>query len=98
MSDWKDFREKLLQNPAVKQAYDAHAVERELARAVLQQRLAQQVTQKEMAEKMCVPQGNVSRLESGSRTPTIATLQKAAHALNIPLEIRFGNQVVQLNK
>lgn len=65
---------------------------------MLQQRLEQKVTQKELADKMSVPQGNVSRLESGSRTPTIATLQKAAQALNVPLEIRFGDQVVSINK
>ena len=56
------------------------------------------ITQKEMADKMNVPQGNISRMESGKRTPTIATLQKAARALNVPLEIRFGNQVVYLSK
>lgn len=98
MSEWKDFREELLQDPEVKQAYEARSVERALARAVLQQRLEQKVTQKELADKMSVPQGNVSRLESGSRTPTIATLQKAAQALNVPLEIRFGDQVVSINK
>ena len=98
MSEWKDFRDELLQDLEVKQAYDAHAVERELSRAVLQQRIALKVTQKEMADMMSVPQGNVSRLESGSRSPTIATLQKAAKALNVPLEIRFGNQVISINK
>lgn len=98
MSEWKDFREELLQDPEVKQAYEARAVERQLAQAVLQQRLEQKVTQKELADKMSVPQGNVSRLESGSRTPTIATLQKAAQALNVPLEIRFGDQVVSIHK
>lgn len=97
MTDWKEFREELLQDPEVKEAYEARVVERELARAVLQQRVAQKVTQKEMAEKMEVPQGNVSRLESGTRVPTIGTLQKAAQALNVPLEIRFGNQVVRVN-
>lgn len=98
MSEWKDFREELMQNPDVKQAYDAHAVERELARAVLIQRLQMKVTQKELAAKMSVPQGNISRLESGTRSPTIATLQRAARALNVPLEIRFGGQVISINK
>lgn len=98
MSEWKDFREELLQDPEVREAYDAHAVERELACAVMKQRLAKKVTQKEMASKMQVPQGNVSRLESGTRAPTISTLQKAAQALDVPLEIRFGNQVITINE
>ena len=98
MSEWKEFREELMQDPDVKAAYDAHAPEREIARALIAQRIAANVTQKEMADKMNVPQGNISRMESGKRTPTIATLQKAARALNVPLEIRFVNQVVYLSK
>jgi len=96
--EWDDLREELLKNPDVRAAYDARAVERELARAVMKQRVGQNVTQKEMAGKMNVPQGNVSRLESGTLSPTIATLQKAAKALNVPLEIHFGNQVISIHK
>ncbi len=96
MDDWKDFREELLSDPETKAAYDAHAADRAIARAVIAQRIADGVTQQEMAARMSVPQGNVSRLESGARTPTIATLQKAAAALGVPLELRFGGQVVRL--
>lgn len=96
MSEWKDFRGELMQDPEVKRAYDAHAADREIARAIIRQRVAEQVTQREMAEKMNVPQGNVSRLESGDRTPTLDTLQRAAAALGVALEIRFGAQVVTL--
>ena len=49
MSEWKEFREELMQDPDVKAAYDAHAPERELARALIAQRIATSVTQKEMA-------------------------------------------------
>ena len=98
MDEWQAFRAELLQDTEVQEAYDARAMERELARAVMQQRIDQRVTQKEMAGKMRMPQGNVSRLESGSLSPTIATLQKAAQALNVPLEIRFGDQVISVNK
>jgi len=97
MDEWKEFREELLQDPEVRKAYDARAVERALARAMIEQRLAKQVTQKELAGKMKMPQGNLSRLESGTMSPTLATLQKAAQALDVPLEIRFGNQVISIN-
>lgn len=97
MHEWKDFRGEMPQGPQAREACEAHAIERELARAVMKQRLAQHVTQEEMAGKMHVPQGNVSRLESGTRTPTIATLQKAAQALGVSMEIRFGSQVVTIN-
>lgn len=48
MSEWKELREELMQDPDVKTAYDAHAPERELARALIAQRIAASVTQKEM--------------------------------------------------
>lgn len=96
MSEWKEFRNELMQDAEVQQVYNDHAVERALARAIIQQRIDHKLTQNDMAELMGVPQGNVSRLESGSRTPTIATLQKAASALQVPLEIRIGDQVVAL--
>ena len=98
MDEWKKLREELLHDPEVREAYETRTVERELARAVMQQRLSQQITQKEMAGKMCIPQGNVSRLESGTLSPTIATLHKAAQALNVSLEIRFGGHVISINK
>lgn len=96
MDEWKVFREELLSDPATKAAYDAHAADQAIARAVIAQRIQAGVTQQEMASRMDVPQGNVSRLESGTRLPTIATLQKAAAALGVPLELRFGSQVVRL--
>ena len=46
MSEWKEFREELMQYPDVKAAYDAHAPERELAHALIAQRIAASVTQK----------------------------------------------------
>ena len=97
MSEWKEFRDELLRDPDVKAAYDAHAADRELARAIIRQRLEKKVSQQEMALKMNVPQSNVSRLESGTRTPTLETLQRATDALGVPLEIRFGSQVVALS-
>ena len=48
MSEWKEFREELMQYPDVKAAYDAHAPERELAHALIAQHIAASVTQKEM--------------------------------------------------
>jgi len=98
MSEWSEFREELLQDQEVREAYDVRAVERDIARALMRQRLDRKVTQKEMADKMRIPQGNVSRFESGSLSPTISTLQKAAQALNVPLEIRFGDQIISVNK
>ena len=97
MSEWKEFRQELLNNPETKEAYDSHAAERALAKALIAQRLENDLTQKEMATLMNMPQGNISRMESGERMPTLSTLQKAARALNVPLEIRLGSHQITLS-
>lgn len=96
MSEWKAFREELLQDADTKAAYDAHAVDRAIARAIIAQRIAEGLTQQEVADRMEVPQGNVSRLESGATLPTLGTLQKVANALGVTLTIHLGEQIVPL--
>lgn len=52
-----------MQDPDVKAAYDAHAPEREIARALMAQRIAASVIQKEASDKRSALQGNISRME-----------------------------------
>ena len=49
-------------------------------------RIAAGVSQEELAARMGVDQGYVSRLEAGQRNPTITTIGSAAEALGIPAE------------
>ena len=47
------------------------------------------MTQKELADKSGVRQSNISRIESGSCSPTVATLQALAEGLGKKLVISF---------
>ena len=47
------------------------------------------LTQKELAEKCGIKQGNLSRLENGVTDPSIETLETIAESLGKKLEIRF---------
>jgi transcriptional regulator with XRE-family HTH domain len=46
-------------------------------------RLRAGISQEELAARMGVEQGYISRLEAGSRNPTIVTLAEAAKALGV---------------
>lgn len=50
-----------------------------------------------MQPSMEVSQDYVAQLESGKLISTICTLQRAAQAFGVPLEIWFGSQVIPLN-
>lgn len=54
---------------------------RDLVQALIEARQRAGLTQKVVAARMGVLQGNVSRLESGQFSPTMRTLQSYAQAL-----------------
>jgi transcriptional regulator with XRE-family HTH domain len=47
------------------------------------------ITQKELAEKTGIAQGDISKLENGNGNPSIKTLQRLAAAMDMSLKIEF---------
>ena len=69
---------------------DAFAAARlaiEIGEKISEAREAAGCSQRELAERMSTNQAAVARLEAGSTTATLATLQKAAAALGVELAI-----------
>lgn len=52
-------------------------------------RMAAGISQEELAARMNVDQGYVSKLEAGQRNPTITTIEGAASALGITTDKLF---------
>ena len=86
---YKQFKDRLLQDPEIKKAYDALEPEFALASAIIQKRIDKKMTQADLAKKMGTKQSAVSRLESGAYNPSFAQLQKVAKALDSKLKISF---------
>ncbi len=61
----------------------------QVAKEVLRLRLAQGLTQEELAERIGTKQASISRLERASYKPSLGFLQRVAAALNARVEIRF---------
>ncbi len=89
VSDLQKYLKKQLENPEFHAEYAAGRQEFELARALVAARLAANMTQKELAEKSGVRQSNISRIENGSCSPTVATLQALADGMGKQLTISF---------
>ena len=68
--------DKLLANPAVRQAYDAQAPEFELARELI-------------AARMGTTQSVVARIESGRGTPSMRTVQRFSSAVGARAVVRM---------
>src|SRR2546421_12382254 len=84
---------KMLDEPAVRAEYDAHAEEFALLDELLRARQRAGLTQAEVAAKMGTKPPAVARLESGGgsqrHSPSIATLRRYAEAVGCRLEIRL---------
>jgi len=88
-----DLKAKVLSNPEVKAAYDEMAPEFSLLRQMLKARQKAGLTQAEVAERMGTKPPAVTRLESslgnGKHSPSLATLQKYAHAVGYELQVKL---------
>lgn len=52
-------------------------------------RRATGLTQKELAQKTGIAQGDISKLETGNANPSLRTLQRLANGLGMRLKIEF---------
>ena len=89
MSDLRKYIKRQMQNPEFKEEHERTRAEYEVTRALIEARLSQNITQKDLAERAGVRQSNISRIENGTCSPTVATLQALADGLGKKLHIDF---------
>ena len=91
----KELKARALERTDVKAEYDRLDEEFQFLDEFLKARASAGVTQAEVAERIGTTQSAVARLESGrgKHSPSIATLQKYAHALGCRLELRLVNEI-----
>lgn len=89
MSDLQELTEELMQDDEFRKEYEALQPERDITMALIQARKDAGLTQSELSEKTGISQADISRLENGTRNPSLALLQRIAAALNSTLRIEF---------
>lgn len=89
MSNYRAYKEKALQNPKVKAEYDALQVEYDIIQAMIDARNMQHITQKELSERTGITQADISRIENGTRNPSLAMVKRIAEGLGMQLRLVF---------
>jgi len=89
MSDYKKHLDRQLENPEFAAEWERQRPEREYIKAIISARMEQNLTQKELADKTGIRQSNISRIENGNCSPTVATLQQLADGVGKTLYIEF---------
>ena len=89
MSSYKDYKKRALQNPEVKAEYDALRPEYDIIQAMIDARVQQNMTQKDLSAKTRITQADISRIENGTRNPSLSMVKKLAQGLGMQLKLEF---------
>lgn len=89
MSSYNDYKRKALENPDVKAEYDALQPEYDIIQAMIDARIKEGLTQKELSERTGITQADISRIENGTRNPSLEMVKRLANGLGMRLKIEF---------
>ena len=89
MRTFDDMLSKQLQDEVFKKEYDAIQPEMDVIRAIVDARTSQNMTQKELAERTGINQADISKLENGTRNPSVNLLKRLADGMGMALKIEF---------
>lgn len=84
-----DYFQEQLKDPEFKKEWDDIQPEMDVIRAIVDARISQNITQKELAERTGINQADISKLENGTRNPSLKMLKKLAYGMGMQLKIGF---------
>ncbi|HCV55956.1 MAG: helix-turn-helix transcriptional regulator [Galactobacillus timonensis] len=89
MSSYRAYKSKVLSDPTVKAEYDALQPEYDIISAMIEARNSEGLTQKELSQRTGITQADISRIENGTRNPSLEMLKRLAKGLGMRLKVEF---------
>jgi ribosome-binding protein aMBF1 (putative translation factor) len=89
MIKWQEYRDRKLQEPEFKQAYDKLEVEYVIQNEILKSRKELGMSQTQLSALTGITQPDISKLENSKANPSVATLKKLATAFGKKLLVQF---------
>ena len=87
--NFKEYKKELMKDPEFVKAYEDLQPEMDITKAILDARIKQNLSQKELSKLTGINQSEISKLESGERNPSIKLLQRLADGMGLTLKISF---------
>ena len=85
MRTFNEMLEKQLENDEFKKEYEAIQPELDVIRAIVDARVSQNLTQKELSERTGINQADISKIENGTRNPSLNLLKRLADGMGMAL-------------
>ncbi len=89
MKTLQQVKAEQMENPAFAKEYEAIQPEMVVIRAIVEARTSKNLTQKELAERTGINQADISKLENGTRNPSVNLLKRLAEGMGMTLKIEF---------
>lgn len=89
MRKFDDYLNERLTEEVFAKEYEAIQPEMNIIRAIADTRISQNLTQKELAKRTGIHQADISKLENGTRNPTLNLLKRLADGMGMVLKIEF---------
>jgi len=89
MRTFDDMLSNQLKDKEFRKEYEAIQPEMDVIRAIVDARTSQNLTQKELAERTGINQADISKLENGTRNPSVNLLKRLAEGMGMALKIEF---------
>lgn len=89
MKTLKQFKDKQMKDTEFVKEYESIQPELDVIRAIVNARTSQNITQKELAERTGINQADISKLENGTRNPSVNLLKRLAEGMDMALKIEF---------
>ncbi len=89
MKTFEDYKKQQMQDPELVREYEAIQSEMDVIRAIVNARTSQNLTQNELAKRTGINQADISKLENGTRNPSVNLLKRLAEGMGMSLKIEF---------
>ena len=89
MKTFNDMLEKQLKDEKFRKEYEAIQPEMDIIKALVDARNSLNLTQKELAERTGINQADISKIENGTRNPSLNLLKRLADGMGMVLKIEF---------
>lgn len=89
MSELQELLKEQLRDDDFRKEWDDIQPEMDVIRAMVDARISQNLTQKELAERTGINQADISKLENGTRNPSLKLLKRLADGMGMTLKLEF---------
>ena len=98
MKTFDNYLKEQLEDKEFKNEYNNIQPDIDIIRAIVSARTSQNLTQKQLSEKTGIDQSDISKLENGTRNPSINLLKRLADGLGMDLKIKKKKKNPQISK